>query len=125
MTPLPSWHDIRARLGAEPEGTRLRLARHLCPHPLDGGLRRGLDLPVGQRADFRLDGARPLCVQDLGSHYEAWLEPAAASAPAPAAAAPVPGAAAGALVALLLAGTREAVLVGALLGAALARGRRP
>jgi hypothetical protein len=116
-----TWTDVIARLAAEPPGTRLRLPRPLAQHPLDGGLRRGLDLPVGQRADFRLAcGDTTLCVQDFGSHYEAFLEAGAApAAPAPA----DPGALAGALLALLLSGTREAALVGALLGAAVARRR--
>jgi hypothetical protein len=113
-----AWTEIAARLAGEPGGTRLRLARPLVQHPLDGGLRRALDMPVGQRADFRLGS---LCVQDFGSHYEAFL-----MADAPVEAAPLtPGAAAGALVALLLAGTREATLVGALLGAALGHARDP
>ena len=114
-----SWNDIGDRLAGEPDGTRLRLARPLVPHPLDAGLERGVDLPVGQRADFRLAcGARTLCVQDFGTHYEAFFAPAQASEPPRDAAA-----AAGALVALLLTGQREATLVGALLGAAVGRRR--
>jgi hypothetical protein len=115
-----SWTEVAACLAAEPDGTRLRLRRPLMVHPLDGGLARAHDLPVGQRADFRLAlGAGALCVQDFGSHYEAFLcrgddTPAAADALAAAAAA-------GALVALLVGGTREATLVGAVLGAALGR----
>jgi hypothetical protein len=103
-----TWSDVQSRLAAEPDGTRLRLPRSQVEHPLDGGLVRAVDLPVGQRADFRTAaGERTLCVQDFGSHYEA----------------DDPAAAAGALFALLLAGTREATLVGALLGAALGRRR--
>jgi hypothetical protein len=119
-----TWSDVQSRLAAEPDGTRLRLPRSQVEHPLDGGLVRAVDLPVGQRADFRTAaGERTLCVQDFGSHYEAFF---VAPAPAPDLAAPVaddPAAAAGALFALLLAGTREATLVGALLGAALGRRR--
>ncbi len=120
-----TWTDVAARLADEPEGTRLRLPRPQVQHPLDGGLRRGVDLPVGQRADFRMDcGDRTLCVQDFGTHYEAYLEPRAAAEPEDAARPPDdPGACAGALLALLVAGTREAALVGALLGAALGRRR--
>jgi hypothetical protein len=115
-----SWTDIGDRLAGEPEGTRLRLARPLVQHPLDGGLDRGVDLPVGQRADFRLScGERTLCVQDFGTHYEAFFAPAEAGEPPR-----DPCAAAGALVALILTGQREATLVGALLGAALGRRRR-
>ena len=114
------WTDVAARLAAEPDGTRLRLARPLVQHPLDGGLARAVDLPVGQRADFRLAlGARALRVQDFGSHYEAFLDGGTAVAVA---GGPVSAAAsAGALVALILGGTREATLVGAVLGAALGR----
>src|SRR5262249_23561714 len=73
-----TWTDVTARLAAEPRGTRLRLPRPPVEPPLDGGLRRGVDLPVGQRADFRLPlGDRTLCVQDFGSHYEAFLSEAA------------------------------------------------
>ena len=116
-----SWTDVAARLAAEPDGTRLRVARPLVQHPLDGGMTRALDLPVGQRADFRLAlGARSLCVQDFGSHYEAFLDGGAEAAVAPEGVLAA-GAAAGALLALLLGGTREATLVGALLGAALGR----
>jgi len=115
-----SWTDIGERLAGEPEGTRLRLARPLVQHPLDGGLDRAVDLPVGQRADFRLAcGPRTLCVQDFGTHYEAFFAPPADAEP--------PrdrGAAVGALVALILTGQREATLVGTILGAALGRRRR-
>jgi hypothetical protein len=118
-----TWSDVTARLAAEPEGTRLRLPRPQVQHPLDGGLRRGVDLPVGQRADFRMAcGERTLCVQDFGSHYEAFFGATGASSVG-AAYNGEPGAATGALCALVLAGTREAVLVGALLGAALGRRR--
>jgi hypothetical protein len=118
-----SWTAIGEHLAAEPEGTRLRLPRPLVPHPLDGGLERGVDLPVGQRADFRLAcGERVLCVQDFGSHYEAFFAPEGATT---AESAPPRDACAtaGALVALILTGKREATLVGALLGAALGRRR--
>jgi len=117
-----SWTEVAARLAVEPDGTRLRLARPLVQHPLDGGLVRALDLPVGQRADFRLRlaDARALCVQDFGSHYEAFVV-GEAGAEVAAAGALGAGAAAGALFALLVGGTREATLVGALLGAALGR----
>jgi hypothetical protein len=116
------WTDVAAALDAEPKGTRVRLARALVPHPLDGGLVRALALPVGQRADFRLRvGGRMLLVQDFGSHYEAFLDDREGDDP------PLPGgpltagATAGALLALLIGGTREATLVGALLGAVLTR----
>lgn len=116
-----SWSDIGDRLAGEPEGTRLRLARPLVQHPLDGGLDRAVDLPVGQRADFRLAcGERTLCVQDFGTHYEAFIAPHAEADP--------PrdelGAAMGALVALILTGQREATLVGGIVGAAIGKRRR-
>jgi hypothetical protein len=115
-----SWSDIGDRLAGEPEGTRLRLARPLVQHPLDGGLDRAVDLPVGQRADFRLAcGQRTLCVQDFGTHYEAFFASGdGVELPRDA------GAAAGALLALILTGRREATLVGAILGAALGKRRR-
>ena len=114
-----AWTDVAARLAAEPDGTRMRLARPLVQHPLDGGMARALQLPVGQRADFRLPiGAHVLFVQDFGSHYEAFLDRGATD---DAGTELDPGAAAGALLALLLAGTREATLVGALFGAVLGR----
>lgn len=114
------WLDIATGLRAHPRGTRLRLARRLVPHPLDGGLDRGIALPVGQRADFRLRlDDQTLCVQDFGSHYEAFLDGHEGSEAAAAADALGAGAAAGALLALLVGGTREAALIGALLGAAL------
>jgi hypothetical protein len=116
-----TWTDISARLAAEPDGTRLRLPRSQVEHPLDGGLVRGVDLPVGQRADFHSADATPrLCVQDFGSHYEAFFAGPAVTAAAGGSDA---AAAAGALFALLVAGTHEATLVGALLGAALGRRR--
>jgi len=116
-----TWTDIHDRLAAEPEGTRLRLPRPRVQHPLDGGLSRSIAAPVGQRADFRMTcGERILHVQDFGSHYEAFFAAAPDGEEAPG----DPAACTGALVALALAGTREATLVGALLGAALGRRRR-
>src|SRR5262249_57253631 len=98
-------------LAAQPAGARVRVRRPEVEHPLDGGLRVTLAMPVGQRADFMRE---KLHVQDFGTHYEARL------VDEPGAGAPVdPRAAAGALLGLLLCGTREAALVVALLGATL------
>lgn len=123
MTTVFRWADVARHLATEPAGTRFRVARHLAEHPRDAGLRVTLDVPVGQRADFR---RQRLCVQDFGTHYEARLEPVAP--PASDALAHtnqvVAGAALGSAMGLLLGRTREATVVGALLAAAFTAGAR-
>jgi hypothetical protein len=108
------WSEVAAQLAAEPQGTLLRVVRHMAENPRDAGLAPALAPPAGQRADFRLGR---LYVQDFGSHYDAFLAGEAPAAELPA------GAAGGALLGLALARTREAALVGALLawGACLVR----
>jgi hypothetical protein len=109
-----TWTQVAEALASRPAGARVRVRRPEVEHPLDAGLRLTLGTPVGQRADFMRER---LHVQDFGTHYEARLVDgaAASSAPIP------PAAAAGALLGLLLCGTREAALVVALLGAATLR----
>jgi hypothetical protein len=71
------WPDIATELATHPAGTRLRFHKSLVEHPRDAGMRPGVGLPVGQRADFRLT-FRPECwglhVQDFGDHYEAHID---------------------------------------------------
>ncbi|HEY3357707.1 MAG TPA: hypothetical protein VGQ83_30925 [Polyangia bacterium] len=70
------WSEILAMLEAEPYATTLRVPRHLCEHPLDGGLRQSIGMPQGQRRDYRLKlpDRRCLHVRDFGVYYEAHVD---------------------------------------------------
>lgn len=115
------WADVAERLAAEPPGTRFRCARHLAEHPKDAGLAPSVDLPVGQRADFRGGSLR---VQDFGTHYEACLDlPAAPPVSYAPTSAVEAGAALGGLVGLMLGRSRDSTLVGAALAAAFTADR--
>ena len=119
-----TWKAVAAELGRHPGGTVLRVPAHAVQHPLDGKMRYGVGLPVGQRTDFQLllAGDRRLHVRDFGAFYEAHLVRVARVAPpAPATsaepAAKIVGATAlGGLLGAALGKSREAVLTGAALG---------
>lgn len=123
-----TWLAVARLLATQPPGSKLRLRRPLTQHPKDGGLVPTLGLPVGQRADYRLNygGDQILYVQDFGTHLEARLEPRrryvttpvrAPAADGDEASALLGGAAAGALLGLLLGRSSSSAATGLLLGA--------
>ena len=123
-----TWLAVARLLATQPPGSKLRLRRSLTQHPKDGGLVRTLGLPVGQRADYRLDwgGDQILYVQDFSTHLEARLEPRLrhvtsavrrTAADGDDASAMLGGAAAGALLGLLLGRSSSSAATGLLLGA--------
>ena len=124
-----SWEDAIRLLDADAPRAHVRFARHLVPHPLDAQFHQGLGVPVGQRADFfkPLPDGRGLHVQDFDEHYEAHLDSTEAGCDdlvravgsGPALAAVVGLTAIGGLTGLLLGRSKEATVVGALIGAAV------
>jgi hypothetical protein len=124
-----AWRDLLRWIQQQPAGTILRLEKWRVEHPLDGGLRPGLGLPMGQRADFRLrlSDCSGLHVRDFGTHYEAHvdqvdpscgpLEHLVRDAPNMS----IAGAGAlGALLGSVLGKSKEATLAGGFLGALIA-----
>ena len=123
-----SWSGVATRLAVEPPGSVLRIPKYLLDHPDVAGARRSIGMPQGQLADYRLTlpNCRGLHVRDFGTHYEAHVDevdPACDAIEHLRQDAPdtyiVGAAALGALLALLLSGHRNAMLVGAGLGALL------
>ncbi|CAM4282358.1 Glycine zipper domain-containing protein [Corallococcus exiguus] len=123
-----TWHAVAKLLSSQPPGSKVRLRRSLTQHPKDGGLVPTLGLPVGQRADYRLDygGEQVLYVQDFGTHLEARLDPRrppvtraaiGASSEAPDTDAMLGGAAVGGLIGLLFGRSSSSVVTGLVLGA--------
>ena len=123
-----TWTQVANLLAQQPAGTRLRITKSWMEHPVDGGLRHGVGLPVGQVADYRLrlPDCRGLHVQDFGEHYEAHLDqtdPACDAMQHLAQDAPVAcvvgAAVVGGLLGLLAGQSKEALLAGLAIGAGL------
>jgi len=124
-----TWKQVAQLLEVQEPGTKLRLPRALTQHPADGGLSPTFGMPVGQRADYRLDhgGRNVLFVRDFGTHLEARLEARPERAPAAKkdgdavtadeASSVVGGAALGALMGLVLGRSANAAFAGLLMGA--------
>jgi hypothetical protein len=112
-------------LAKNPAGSVLRLPKGILPHPRAFGMTTSVGLPEGQRADYRkqLASGAGFHVKDFGAHYEAHLdrvhpdvnlvEHLRVDAPGTFVAG---GAALGALAGLALGGSKDDVLVGAVLG---------
>ena len=128
-----SWQSISAYLATLQPGYAMRVASHRVEHPLDGGLKPTVALPIGQRGDYRalVQGGRALHVYDFDRYYVAMLE----SAQPPAALEPTgaegdangvaTGMALGSLVGLLFGRTAGAAVAGGAFGALLVAASSP
>lgn len=123
LTPL-RWQNVASQLVTHREGVLVRLNPHQVEHPRDAGLVLSFGIPVGQRADYRLDlgdGTR-LAVQDFGTHYLARLERLPSAAAFEKALQATPGTsvvgmiALGALAGLALSRGKDGAIVGATIG---------
>jgi hypothetical protein len=118
------WAVVAALLRRQPLGSMVRLPPARVEHPRDGGLRLSFGVPVGQRADYRLDigGGQDLVVAEFSHGYEAHLEARPSLADLEKALRDTPGGsvigliAAGALVGLALGRSKESALAGATIG---------
>jgi len=124
-----TWRDVHDFLRSHPPGEILRLPKYVLPHPEDAGAARSVGLPLGQAADFRwrLRDCRSLHVRDFQTHYEAHIDFVDPSCdPVEHLRRDLPEgyvgavAAIGGLLGALIGGSREAAVVGAGLGAAVA-----
>lgn len=118
------WLGVAAVLKQHPLGSIVRLPPARVEHPRDAGMSLAVGLPIGQRADYRLDvgGGHDLVVSEFAHGFEARLEIHLALAEFERALKETPGSsvvgmiAAGALVGLALGKTKESALAGAAIG---------
>src|SRR5690606_41358679 len=118
------WVDVAALLRGQPPGSIVRLPPARVEHPRDAGMALAVGVPVGQRADYRLDvgGGHDLVVSEFADGFEACLEVRPALADFEKALRDAPGSsvagmiAAGALVGLDLGRSEESALAGAAIG---------
>lgn len=128
MNRLPArplrWPGVAALLRKQLPGSIVRLPPARVEHPSDGGMALAVGLPVGQRADYRLDvgDGQDLVVVEFVDAFEAHLEVRPASLDIEGRFREAPGAsvagliAAGALVGLALGRSKESALAGAAIG---------
>jgi len=118
------WVGVAALLRGQPLGSIVRLPPARVEHPRDAGIVLAIGVPVGQRADYRLDvgGGHDLVVSEFAHGFEARLEVRPALADFEKALRDAPGSsvvgmiAAGALVGLALGRSKESALAGATIG---------
>lgn len=119
-----TWDQVTLHLQRQPMSTITKLAPPQVQHPRDAGLHPSIGVPVGQRTDYRknLPNGTQLCILDFGTHYEAKLEPVLRlidiesilrQAPGTSAAGSI---ATGALLGLAIGRSKEAALIGAVIG---------
>jgi hypothetical protein len=118
------WVGVAELLRCQPPGSIVRLPPAQVEHPRDAGVVLTIGMPVGQRADYRLDvgGGHDLVVSEFAHGLEARLEVRPALADFERALRDAPGSsvvgmlAAGALVGLALGRSKESALSGAMIG---------
>lgn len=118
------WVSVAALLRRQPQGSIVRLPPARVEHPRDAGMALAVGVPLGQRADYRLDvgGGHDLVVSEFAHGFEARLEVRFALADFERALRDAPGTsvvgmiAAGALVGLALGRSKESALAGATIG---------
>lgn len=124
MNAVLRWTGVAAILRAQPAGSIVRLPPARVEHPRDGGMALAMGMPVGQRANYRLDvgGGQDLVVAEFAYGFEARLERRPTVADFEAVLRDSPGTsvvgliAAGALVGLALGRSKDSALVGATIG---------
>lgn len=123
---IPStWNDLLGWFQQNQSG-KLQILPHEVQHPRDAGMTVALDMPVGQRATYKMMLATnlDLVVRDYATYYEAFLEirpdptpsgieKALTESPGTSVAGMV---AAGALLGLLFGRSKNAALTGAAIG---------
>lgn len=123
---FPSWHAVAQFLAQQPPRSVLRLEKYQIGHPSDAGMTLSLGLPLGQASDWRF--CSPQCgglhVRDFGAYYAAHLDqinPRCDTVAHVATDTPqlAGGLALGALVGAAFGKSKEATLVGAMVGGLL------
>lgn len=118
------WVGVAALLRGHPLGSVVRLPPASVEHPRDAGMVLAIGMPLGQRADYRLDvgGRHDLVVSEFAHGFEAHLEVRPALAEFESVLRNAPGSsvvgmiAAGALVGLALGRSKASALAGATIG---------
>ncbi len=75
-----AWEHVRCHLAASQAGAVVRIPRQAgVPHPRNAGARLTSTWPVGQTADYLIEGRPPLAVREFADRYEAFLDTAHAA----------------------------------------------
>lgn len=75
-----AWEHVRCHLAANQAGAIVVIPRQRgVPHPRNAGARLTSTWPVGQTADYLIEGRPPLAVREFADRYEAFLETAHAA----------------------------------------------
>lgn len=118
------WLAVAGMLRAHPLGCFIRFSPAQVEHPRDAGMKPSLGLPLGQRADYRLDvgNGQVLVVSEFSAAFEARLEARPDFADLERMLRDAPGStvmgmvAAGALLGLALGRSKDSALAGATIG---------
>jgi hypothetical protein len=121
-----AWQRVRCGLNECGIGATARLPKASFPHPRDAGARLTTTWPVGQMADYAIDGGQgepPIVIREFDDHYEAMIDGVRLGAHAvelsersPTAAMYLGGALLGGAIGASVSNKREAVVVGTGLG---------
>lgn len=132
-----AWDQVRAQLCAAEHAAVVSVPRRRgFPHPREAGARLTSTWPVGQVADYVIEGQPPLAVREFADRWEVFVDnPRAAQQllcaveHSPSAAVCIGAAMIGGALGASMSNKREGLLLGAGLGllfaAALTGGRRP
>lgn len=71
------WEQVRDQVAANPAHEGISIPRGNVPHPRDAGARPSTNWPVGQIADYAIDGAPgkpPLVIREYPDRWEVFVE---------------------------------------------------
>lgn len=119
-----TWAGVLAWIKQHTPGNAFKMLPHQIQHPKDAGMTVAVDVPLGQRATYRmmLSANTDLVVRDFTTHYEAFLELRPTPSGIEKALTDSPGTsvvgmvAAGALLGLMFGRSKNAALTGAAIG---------
>lgn len=71
------WDQVRDQVAANPHHEGISIPRGNVPHPRDAGARPSTHWPVGQIADYAIDGSPgepPLAIREFPDRWEVFIE---------------------------------------------------
>lgn len=74
-----AWDQVRKLVTAHPNPQGISIPRGSLPHPRDAGARPGTTWPVGQIADYAIEGSPgepPLAIREFPDRWEVFIETA-------------------------------------------------
>lgn len=74
-----AWDQVRELVASHPDPRGISIPRGSLPHPRDAGARPGTTWPVGQIADYAIEGSPgepPLAIREFPDRWEVFIETA-------------------------------------------------